>query len=225
MRRHQRQVRQLPRRRCPRAAPGAPGPAAPPSPPGTRRARRSGCVAVLTIWRDDLVSGFIVATMSTIWKRAWRAAHDRLLAGDQDHRHRAEMRIGGAGDEVQRARGRAWPCTRPGRPVSRPWVAAMNAADCSCRVSTSSMLDVRKRLDDVEVLLAGHAEDALDALVLQRCHQQVGSFGHGLVSPKPLAAARRLTACAKSWVEAVPPRSRVRILSSFSAAWMAPRRR
>ena len=68
----------------------------------------------------------------------------------------------------------------PGRPVSRPWVAAMNAADCSCRVSTSSMLRVAQRLDDVEVLLAGHAEDVLDALVLQRCHQQVGSFGHGL---------------------------------------------
>src|SRR4051794_1887523 len=27
----------------------------------------------------------------------------------------------------------------PGRPVSRPWVAAMKAADCSWRVSTSSM--------------------------------------------------------------------------------------
>jgi hypothetical protein len=57
---------------------------------------------------------------------------------------------------------------------------------------------VAQGLDDVEILLAGHAEDVLDAFVLQRCHQQVGSFGHGLVTPKPLAAARRLTACAKS---------------------------
>src|SRR4051794_17378617 len=32
----------------------------------------------------------------------------------------------------------------PGRPVNRPWVAAMNAADCSCRVSTSSMRELRK---------------------------------------------------------------------------------
>jgi hypothetical protein len=30
-------------------------------------------LVALTIWRDALVSGFIVATMSTIWKRAWRA--------------------------------------------------------------------------------------------------------------------------------------------------------
>ena len=88
-------------------------------------------------------------------------------------------------------------------------------------------LDARaaQRLDDVEILLPGHAEDVLDALVLQRCHQQVGSFGHGRVSPELLTAARRLTACAKSWVEAVPPRSRVRTLSSFSTALMAPRRR
>ena len=31
----------------------------------------------------------------------------------------------------------------PGRPVSRPWVAAMNAAGCSWRVSTSSIDEVR----------------------------------------------------------------------------------
>ena len=30
-------------------------------------------LAALTIWREDFVSGFIVATMSTIWKRACRA--------------------------------------------------------------------------------------------------------------------------------------------------------
>jgi hypothetical protein len=40
----------------------------------TRNASRTsvGMVAVLTIWRVDLVSGRIVATMSTIWKRACR---------------------------------------------------------------------------------------------------------------------------------------------------------
>ena len=29
-----------------------------------------GMLEVLTIWRENLVSGFMVATMSTIWKRA-----------------------------------------------------------------------------------------------------------------------------------------------------------
>ena len=67
----------------------------------------------------------------------------------------------------------------PGRPVSRPWVAAMNAADCSCRVSTSSMLEPRSDSTTSRFSSPGHPEDVLDALVLQRCHQQVGSFGHG----------------------------------------------
>ena len=40
----------------------------------TRKASRTtlGMVAGLTIWRAILVSGFIVATMSTIWNRACR---------------------------------------------------------------------------------------------------------------------------------------------------------
>ena len=41
----------------------------------TRNASRTiaGIEAALTIWRVILVSGFMEATMSTIWKRAWRA--------------------------------------------------------------------------------------------------------------------------------------------------------
>src|SRR6478752_3862890 len=37
----------------------------------------------------------------TIWRVA--GGHDRLLAGDQDHRHGAEVRVGSAGGEVERA--------------------------------------------------------------------------------------------------------------------------
>ena len=61
----------------------------------------------------------------------------------------------------------------PGRPVSRPWVAAMKAAACSCRVSTSSIEDDAQRLDHVEVLLARDAEDAVDALILERRNQKI----------------------------------------------------
>jgi hypothetical protein len=53
--------------------------------------------------RAILVSGRMVATMSTIWKRAWRLLMDRLLAGDHDHRHRAEMRVGRARRQIERA--------------------------------------------------------------------------------------------------------------------------
>ena len=64
--------RRTPRPRCLRAAPDAPGPDVPPR--ATRNASRTsvGIIAGETIWRDSFVSGFIAATMSTIWKRAWR---------------------------------------------------------------------------------------------------------------------------------------------------------
>ena len=56
----------------------------------------------------------------------------------------------------------------PGLPVSRPWVAAMKAAACSWRVMTSSIEEVRRLLDHVEVLLARHPENAVHPLPLQR---------------------------------------------------------
>ena len=47
-------------------------------------------------------------------------------------------------------------------------------------VSRHHQLDAgfAKRLDDVEILLARHAEDPLDALVLERRHQQVRTLNH-----------------------------------------------
>ena len=54
------------------------------------RARSSGSIAALTICRAILVSGFMVATMSTIWNRACLRLMIAFLAGDHDHRHGAE---------------------------------------------------------------------------------------------------------------------------------------
>ena len=64
----------------------------------------------------------------------------------------------------------------PGDPVSRPWVAAMKDAACSWRVSTSSIREVRSDFDDVEVFLAREPENALDAFILQRGDEKVGSL-------------------------------------------------
>ena len=106
------------------------------------------------------------------------AAHDPLLAGDQHHRHGAQMRVGRTGGEVQ--------CSRTERADANS--GATGEASVGRRherrgllVPGKDQLDPRvaERFHDVEVLLAGHAEDALDTLVLQRGHQQVGSFGHG----------------------------------------------
>ena len=63
------------------------------------------CVAIL-------VSGRIVATISTIWNLACRLVWIAFWPGDHHHRHRAEIGIGGAGGEIERAgpeRGQADP--------------------------------------------------------------------------------------------------------------------
>ena len=50
-------------------------------------------------------------------------------------------------------------------------------------VARQYQLDARlpQRLDDVEVLFAGHAEDAIDAFVRERGDQQIRTFAHGAV--------------------------------------------
>ena len=103
---------------------------------------------------------------------------DGLLPGDHDHRHGAEMRVGGARREVQRARpeGRDADAGAAGQPA------------VGCRHEGRGLLVPREneldrgraqRLDHVEVLLARDAEDAVDALVLERRNQKIRTLGHG----------------------------------------------
>jgi hypothetical protein len=69
-------------------------------------------------------------------------------------------------------------------------------------------LDARlpQRLDDVEILFAGHSEDALHALVRKRCYQEIRTFAHCAVHfiRKPTASVKKTggsglfrTACTK----------------------------
>jgi fructose-1,6-bisphosphatase/inositol monophosphatase family enzyme len=53
-------------------------------------------LAALTIWRDDFVSDFIVATTSIDLEACLPAGHNRFLAGDYDHRHGTKVRVGGS---------------------------------------------------------------------------------------------------------------------------------
>ena len=82
------------------------------------------------------------------------------------------MRVGRAGHQVQRSgpeRGNADPGAAGQPPVRRRHERRR------LLVPREHELDARiaQGLDDVEIFLAGHPEDVLDALVLQRCHQQV----------------------------------------------------
>ena len=125
----------------------------------------------MTIWRAIFVSGRMADHVHDLEARLFRR-HDRFLAGDQDHRHRAEMGIGRAGREVERA--------GPERRDAHAGAAGQTPMRCcheGCRllVAGEDQLDLRlaQRFDHMQVLLPGDAEDALDPLILERSHQKI----------------------------------------------------
>ena len=106
--------------------------------------------------------------------------HDRLLAGDHHHRHGAELRVGRTGHQVERARpeGRDADAGTPGQ-------AAVGGGHERRRLLVARQHELDRGrpqgLDHVEVLLARHPEDPVDALVLERRHQQVRTLRHRLL--------------------------------------------
>ena len=103
---------------------------------------------------DDLETGLL-------------AAPDRLLAGHHDHRHGSEMGVGRTRGQVQRTRSQGAEA-HPGT-AGEPSVGGGHERR-GLFVAGENEFDARraKRLDGVEVLLAGNTEDPLDALVLER---------------------------------------------------------
>jgi hypothetical protein len=100
------------------------------------------------------------------------ALGDRLLPGEHQHRHRTELRIRrrshqvrGAGTERREAHARfaGETAVRRGHEAGRLLVPRQDQADARAA----------QRLEHVEVLFTGHAEDVLHALVLERFDQQV----------------------------------------------------
>ena len=100
---------------------------------------------------------------------------DALLAGDHDHRHRAEQRVGRAGRQIQRA--------RPERRDAYARLAGQPAV--GRRHEGRGLLMTRDDepdrrfadgFDDVEVFLAGNSEDSIDTLVLERRDEKIGTF-------------------------------------------------
>ena len=119
---------------------------------------------------------------------------DRLLAGDHDHRHGAEIGVGRAGGEIQRAgaerrqadAGRSREPPLRGRHEGRGlFVARQHQLD----------LGMPQRLDHREVFLARQPEDALDTFVFQRRYQKVGALGAH--QHDPLCSAADVNFCQK----------------------------
>ncbi len=103
--------------------------------------------------------------------------HDRLLSGDQHHRHGAEVGIRRTGDQVQRARTE---CGHADAGLPRQPAMRRRHERSRLLVSRDDQLDARlpQRFDDIEVFFARDGEDSRDAFVLECLDEQVGCF-HG----------------------------------------------
>jgi len=104
-------------------------------------------------------------------------AFDRLLARDHQHRHGAEIGIGGGRGEIQRpgAEGRKANAGTAGQtPLGRRHESR------SLLVPRQHQFDLRmpKGFQDVQIFLARERVNAIDAFVFQCRNQQIGAFGH-----------------------------------------------
>jgi hypothetical protein len=111
------------------------------------------------------------------------AAPDRLLPCDHHHRHRAQMRVGRSRRQVERT-GAERRQADAGAPGETPTGGRHKTG--SLLVPRQHELDLRvpQRFQHIEIFLAGKREDAGDALVLQRRHQEIGGLGHAAVAPR-----------------------------------------
>jgi hypothetical protein len=105
---------------------------------------------------------------------------DRLLAGDHQDRHSAELGISGGGDEVGRSGpegGEAHTGLAGMAPIGRRHEAR------PLLVAGEDQPDPRARqaVEEVEILLARDSEDIVDAFFLQALDEQVGGLGHSAV--------------------------------------------
>jgi hypothetical protein len=100
------------------------------------------------------------------------AAKNPLLACDHDHRHRSQQGIGGARGQVQRPRTKR--CKADARPASQPSLRGRHERG-GLLMARHNELDAgpAERLDDIEILFTGYAEDPLDAFILQSSDKQV----------------------------------------------------
>ncbi len=95
------------------------------------------------------------------------------------------MRIGGAGDEVQGAWAEgadADPGAAGQTPVGRGHERGRLLVPGQDELDSGGA----QRLDDIEILFAGDAEDALNTLIFQRRNQKVRALGHANgLTPNP----------------------------------------
>ena len=150
-------------------------------------------------------------------------AHDRLLPGDHDHRHGAEMGIGRGGRKIERAgpERRDADAGPPGQPPMRRRHEAGRLL-----VPRDDQLDARcpQRFHDVEVFLAGHAKNPVHAFVFEGGDEEVGAFGHAL-RPSDSGLAAATGSCRGQSAQADDPQNvtmAARLRDSRGIGWKLP---
>src|SRR5260370_26894433 len=99
----------------------------------------------------------------------------RFLAGDQHHRHAAEESVSRAGDEVERA---GTECRERDPRLSRQPSIGGSHESRRLLMPGYDQLDGRatKAVADIEVLLAGHPKNPIDALILRGSNENIRSL-------------------------------------------------
>jgi hypothetical protein len=105
---------------------------------------------------------------------------DRLLSGDHQHRHGAQLRVGGRGDQVGRPRTQR--TQADASLAGQPAVGRCHEAS-GLFVACQDQADARgaQRFEKIEVLLARQPEDVVDTLLHERLDHQFRRF-HALLS-------------------------------------------
>jgi hypothetical protein len=127
------------------------------------------------------------------------AAQDALLAGDQDHRHAAEQRVGSAGTEIE--------CARPQRRQADPGLAGEPAIGCGHErgrllVAGKDELDRRapERFDAARFSSPRDAEDPLDTSFSNAATKRSAPLGMScLLAASLCIPAPTETAAGRDW--------------------------
>ena len=114
-------------------------------------------------------------------------SQDRLLPGDHDHGHGAEIGISRTRRQIERARTE---CAQADARLAGQSAFGRRHEGCRLLVPRQHERDARlpQRVKDVEIFFARHAEDTGDAFIFKRGNEQLSCCSHGLALGLAVAA-------------------------------------
>ena len=105
------------------------------------------------------------------------ASLDRLLSGEHQHGHGAELGVGRRRHQIRGARPQRREANA--RLAGQAPVGGRHEPGCLLVAGQNqAYARTRKGVEEIEIFLAGNAENVLDAFIFQTSHQQVGCLHH-----------------------------------------------